>query len=315
MSSKKIITIFGATGAQGGGLAHAILQDKNSEFAVRAVTRDVNSDKAKELAQLGAEVVAADIDDRQSVENALRGAYGAFFVTFFWAHFSPEKEKAEAAIFVEAAKKADLTHAIWSTLEDVREYIPLNDQRMPTLHGQYKVPHFDGKGESDKLFIEAGIPTTFLLASFYWDNFIYFGAGPKRGEDGKLALTLPIGNAKMAGIASEDIGKCAYGIFKKGTEMVGKRIGIAGEQLTGTELADGLSKALGEQVVYNKVPADVYRSFGFPGADDLGNMFQFYDEFEKELNKTRDVSMSKQLNPDLLSYEQWLTKYGGKIPV
>ena len=315
MQSKKIITIFGATGAQGGGLAHAILQDKNSEFAVRAVTRDVNSDKAKELAQLGAEVVAADIDDRQSVENALRGAYGAFFVTFFWAHYSPEKEKAEAAIFVEAAKHADLKHVIWSTLEDVREYIPLSDQRMPTLHGQYKVPHFDGKGESDKLFTAAGIPTTFLLASFYWDNFIYFGAGPKRGEDGKLALTLPIGNAKMAGIAAEDIGKCAYGIFKKGTEMIGKRIGIAGEQLTGNEMAEGLSNALGEQVVYNKVPAEVYRSFGFPGADDLGNMFQFYEEFEKELTKTRDVRMTKQLNPDLLSYEQWLKKYGSKIPV
>jgi uncharacterized protein YbjT (DUF2867 family) len=315
MQSKKIITIFGATGAQGGGLARAILQDKNSSFGVRAVTRDINSDKAKELAQLGAELVAADIDDRQAVENALRGAYGAFFVTFFWAHFSPEKEKAEAAIFVEAAKQANLKHVIWSTLEDTREYVPLNDQRMPTLHGQYKVPHFDGKGESDKLFTAAGIPTTFLLASFYWDNFIYFGAGPKRGEDGRLALTLPIGNSKMAGIAAEDIGKCAYGIFKKGTEMVGKRIGIAGEQLTGNEMADGLSKALGEPVIYNKIPADVYRSFGFPGADDLGNMFQIYDEFEKELNKTRDVSMSKQLNPDLMNFEHWLTKYANKIPV
>ena len=315
MPSQKIITIFGATGAQGGGLAHAILRDKNSSFGVRAVTRDVNSDKAKELAQLGAELVVADIDDRQSVENALRGAYGAFFVTFFWAHYSAEKEKAEAAIFVEAAKQADLKHVIWSTLEDTREYVPLNDQRMPTLQGQYKVPHFDGKGESDKLFIEAGIPTTFMLASFYWDNFIYFGSGPKRGEDGKLALTLPIGNSKMAGIAAEDIGKCAYGIFKTGTEMVGKRIGIAGEHLTGNEMADSLSKALGEQVVYNKIPADVYRSFGFPGADDLGNMFQFYDEFEKELNKTRDVSMSKQLNPDLMNFEQWLKKYASKIPV
>src|SRR5690348_2747500 len=105
MQSRNVITIFGATGAQGGGLAHAILQDKNSSFAVRAVTRNINSDKAKELAQLGAELVVADIDDRQSVENALRGAYGAFFVTFFWAHFSAEKEKAEAAIFVEAAKQ------------------------------------------------------------------------------------------------------------------------------------------------------------------------------------------------------------------
>jgi uncharacterized protein YbjT (DUF2867 family) len=315
MPSKKIITVFGATGAQGGGLAHAILQDKNSPFAVRAVTRDVNSDKAKELAKLGAEVVAADIDDRQSVENALEGSYGAFFVTFFWAHYSAEKEKAEAAIYAEAARQAALQHAIWSTLEDTREYVPLSDERMPTLQGEYKVPHFDGKGESDKLFIEAGVPTTFLLASFYWDNLIYFGAGPKRGDDGVLALTMPIGNSKMAGIAAEDIGKCAYGIFKKGTEMVGRRIGIAGEQLTGNEMAEALTNALGEKVVYNNIPADVYRGLGFPGADELGNMFQFYDEFEKELNKTRDVPFSKQLNPDLLSFKQWLNKYADKIPI
>jgi uncharacterized protein YbjT (DUF2867 family) len=315
MQSKKIITVFGATGAQGGGLARAILLDKSSDFGVRAVTRDKDSDKAKELATLGAELVVADIDDPQSVRNALKGAFGAFFVTFFWAHYSPEKEKAEAAIFVEAAKQSDLKHIIWSTLEDTRDYVPLSDDRMPTLKGQYKVPHFDGKGESDKLFTAAGIPTTFLLASFYWDNFIYFGAGPKRGEDGVLALTLPIGNAKMAGIASEDIGKCAYGIFKKGAEMIGKRVGIAGEQLSGTEMSNALSSALGEKVAYNKIPAAVYRSFGFPGADDLGNMFQFYDEFEKELNKTRDVGVSKQLNPELMNFEQWLKKYANKIPL
>ena len=258
MQSKKIITVFGATGAQGSGLVRAILQDKNSEFTARAVTRDINSEKAKELAQLGAELVSADIDDPASVLKALDGAYGAYFVTFFWAHFSVDKEKAEAATFADAAKKAGLKHAIWSTLEDTREYIPLNDDRMPTLQGKYKVPHFDGKGESDKLFTEAGVPTTFLLASFYWDNFIYFGAGPKRGDDGKLALTLPIGDAKMAGIASEDIGKCAYGIFKKGNEFIGKKVGIAGEHLTGNEMASAMSKAMGEPVVYNKVPDEVY---------------------------------------------------------
>ena len=315
MSSKKIITVFGATGAQGGGLIRAILADKNSEFTVRAVTRDTNSDKAKELAGLGAELVQADVDDPASVNKALEGAYGAYFVTFFWAHFSAEKEIAEARMFAEAARKAGLQHAIWSTLEDTREFVPLSDNRMPTLHGKYKVPHFDGKGESDHFFTDAGVPTTFLLASFYWDNFIYFGAGPKRGDDGKLALTLPIGDGKMAGIAAEDIGKCAYGIFKKGTTMIGKRIGIAGEQLSGNEMAEGLSKALGEPVLYNKVPAAVYRSFGFPGADDLGNMFQFYDEFEQTLNATRDVDRSRQLNPELMNFEQWLSKYASKIPV
>jgi hypothetical protein len=119
----------------------------------------------------------------------------------------------------------------------------------------------------------------------------------------------------MVGIASEDIGRCAYGIFKKGTGLIGKKIGIAGEHLTGDEMASALSRALGEEVIYNKVPPAAYRSFGFPGADDLGNMFQFYDEFEKELNKTRDVAYSKELDPELMSFEQWLNKYAKQIPL
>ncbi|HSU27656.1 MAG TPA: NmrA/HSCARG family protein, partial [Chitinophagaceae bacterium] len=236
MSTKKIITVFGATGAQGGGLIRAIANDPKSEFSVRAVTREPNSEKAKALAALGAEVVYGDLSNTASVHDALKGAYGAFFVTFYWAHFSPEQEKTEAALFAKAAKEAGIKHAVWSTLEDTRELVPLDDDRMPTLMGKYKVPHFDAKGESNKFFAEAGVPTTFLHASFYWDNFIYFGAGPKRGEDGKLALTLPIGDAKMAGIAAEDIGKCVYGVFKKGSEYIGKNIGVAGEHLSGQQM-------------------------------------------------------------------------------
>jgi uncharacterized protein YbjT (DUF2867 family) len=185
MPSKKIIAVFGATGAQGGGVARAILNDPASEFGVRAVTRDITSDKAKELADLGAELVTANIDDPASLRAALEGAYGAYFVTFYWAHFSPEKERTEAQHMAEAAKAAGLQHVIWSTLEDTREWVPLNDNRMPTLMEKYKVPHFDAKGESDKFFTDLGVPTTFLRASFYWDNFIYFGAGPKKGPDGK----------------------------------------------------------------------------------------------------------------------------------
>jgi uncharacterized protein YbjT (DUF2867 family) len=315
MASKKIITVFGATGAQGGGLVRSILKDKDGEFAVRAVTRDINSDKAKQLAALGAEVVAADVDDATSVEKALEGAYGAYFVTFFWDHFSPEKELAQAKTFADAAKKAGLKHAIWSTLEDVREFVPLHDESMPTLRDKYKVPHFDAKGEADKFFIEAGVPTTFLYPSFYWENFIYFGSGPKKGTDGKLQLTLPIGDSKMGGIAAEDIGKSAYGIFKKGKELIGKKVGLAGGQLTGEEMASELSKALGQPVSYNKIPAEVFRSFGFPGADDLGNMFQFYDDFEHQVNSLRDIDTSRQLNPELQSFPQWLKENAKKIPV
>ena len=112
MSEKKIIVVFGATGAQGGGLAHAILNDKNSEFAVRAVTRNKDSDNAKALAALGAEVVVADIDEPATIQQAMEGAYGAFCVTFYWAHFSPEKEIAEIEAMAKAAKATGLKHVV-----------------------------------------------------------------------------------------------------------------------------------------------------------------------------------------------------------
>jgi uncharacterized protein YbjT (DUF2867 family) len=315
MAQKKTIVVFGSTGAQGGGLAHAILGDTNSEFAVRAVTRDPQTDKAQQLAALGAEVVAADVDDRDSINKALAGAYGAYFVTFFWDHFSPEKEYKQAADMADAAKEAGLKHVIWSTLENTRNWVPLDDDRMPTLQGKYKVPHFDAKGEANQLFIDSGVPTTFLIASFYWENLIYFGMGPKKGPDGKLAITFPMGDKKLAGIAAEDIGKSAYGIFKKGSELFGKTVGVAGGHLTCDDMASSLSKALNADVQYNEVTPDQYRGFGFPGADDIGNMFQFYRDFEGDSLKIRDLSISKELNPELQSFEQWLVKNAENLPV
>ena len=315
MSEKKTITVFGATGAQGGGLAHAILQDKNSEFTVRAVTRNPDLEKAQALKALGAELVQANVDDPESMRKALNGAYGAYFVTFFWQHMSPEKELEEARQMAEAAKAANIKHAIWSTLDDTRTLVPLSDNRMPTLQGKYKVPHFDAKGEANHFFTDAGVPVTFLLTTFYWDNLVQFGMGPKKGADGKLAITFPMGDKKLAGIASEDIGKCAYGIFKKGTAMVGKTVGIAGELLTCNQMAEALSKALGKEVKYQEITPEVYRNLGFPGADDLGNMFQFYADFEDHFFRTRDVQLARELNPELQSFEQWLQKNAPKIPL
>ena len=313
--TKRIIAVVGATGAQGGGLVRAILDDPSGGFAVRAITRDASSDKAKALAAAGAEVVVADIDDLESLTNAFAGAHGAYCVTFFWNHFSPEKENASATNMAKAAQAAGLQHVIWSTLEDTRQWVPLDDDRMPTLQGKYKVPHFDAKGEVDHVFTDLGVPTTFLYASFYWDNFISFGAGPKQGPDGQLALTLPIGDAKMAGVAAEDIGKVAYGIFKKGTATIGQKIGVAGELLSGTEMAAAMTTAIGQPVRFNDVSPDVYRGFGFPGAEDLGNMFQFYRDFESVCNDMRDVGRARALAPDIQSFEQWLGKHGSQIPL
>jgi uncharacterized protein YbjT (DUF2867 family) len=315
MADTKTIAVVGATGAQGGGLVRAILADPSGGFRARAITRDVNSGKAKELAKLGAEVVAADIDDEKSLERALAGAHGAYFVTFFWAHFSPDKEKAEVRAMARAAKAAGTRHAVWSTLEDTRQWVPLSDDRMPTLMGEYKVPHFDAKGESNKVFTELGVPTTFMNTSFYWDNFIHFGMGPKKGPDGRLAITLPMGDRKLPGIAAEDIGKCAYGIFRKGGEYIGKALGIAGEHLSGAQMAAAFTQALGQPVGYNAVTPAAFRGFGFPGAEDLGNMFQFKHDFEEMYCGARSLAESRALNPELQTFAQWLAKHKAQVPL
>lgn len=315
MADKKIIAILGATGAQGGAIARAILNDPESQFAVRALTRNAASDKATALANLGAEVVEADADDLSSLKKAFDGAYGAYCVTFFWDHFSPEKERAQAGHMARAAKETGLKHVIWSTLEDTRQWVPLEDNRMPTLMGKYKVPHFDAKGEANHLFTDLNVPTTFLLTSFYWDNFINFGSGPKRDSDGKLSITFPMGDKRLSGIAAEDIGKCAAGIFKRGQEYINKTVGIAGGHLTGSEMAAAMSEALGEEVRYNDVPPEVFRSFGFPGAEDLGNMFQFKRDFNEYFCGARSLEETRALNPSLQSFEEWLARNKERIPL
>lgn len=314
MGDKKVIAVVGATGAQGGGLVRAILRDGTGGFFPRALTRDPRTPTARQLAESGADVVAADLDDAGSVQRAFAGAFAAFCVTNYWEHHSPERELTQARAMAVAAKHAGVRHVIWSTLEDTRRWMALDDDRMPTIMGKYKVPHFDGKGEANQFFIDAGVPTTFLLTSFYWDNLIHFGMGPRRGEDGRLAIVFPMNDKKLPGIAVEDIGRSAYRLFKRGAEFSGKTVGIAGEHLTCAEIADSLSRAFGEDVYYNAVSPEEYRGLGFPGAGDLANMFQFKRDFQEAFCGARDVALSRQLNPSLQTFEMWLAEHKADIP-
>jgi uncharacterized protein YbjT (DUF2867 family) len=315
MTTKRIIAVFGATGAQGGGLARAIAGDKTGEFTARAITRNPSSDKARALADLGMEVVAGDTDDPSSLAPALAGAYGAYCVTNFWEHLDADREGRQAVAMARATKAAGIQHVIWSTLEDVREKVPLDDDRLPTLYGRFKCPHFDSKGAMDSVFVNEAAPTTFIRAAFYWDNFIYFGAGPRKTEDGNVVLALPLGGARLPGIGAEDVGKCALGIFREGTKTVGSYIGVAGEILSGEEMVAKMSRAMGKTIHFYDVPFDVYRKFGFPGAEDLGNMFQFQQMFAEEFYKARDPERSRELNPELMNFDAWLGKYAAKIPI
>jgi uncharacterized protein YbjT (DUF2867 family) len=312
MADKKIIAVIGATGTQGGGLARAILDDPNGGFALRAVTRDANKDNAQALKARGAEVAQADLDDVESLKKAFAGAYGVYGVTNFWEHFSAEKEKAQAKNIAEAAKAAGVKHVIWSTLEDTRKLMAADDTRMPMLQEKYRVPHFDAKAEANAYF--SGLPVTFLVTSYYWDNLYMFGLAPKKNAEGKYSWAYPMGTAKMAGIAAEDIGKCAYGVFKAGQQYVGKTVGILGEALTVEEMGQKLSKGLGlPSIYYHAAGADEYRGYGFPGADEMGNMFQVYRDFEPQVLAARSADTARSLNPALQNFDAFVAKNKSKI--
>lgn len=312
MTDKKIIAVVGATGQQGGGLARAILDDPDGTFTVRALTRNPDSPAARALANRGAQVVRADLDDENSLHAALEGAYGAYFVTAFWEYNDVAREHVQARAMANAAKAAGLQHVIWSTLPDTRDHIPLDDDRAPTLNDKYKVPHFDGKAEANRFFLDAGVPTTFLSTTFFFESFIDFFR-PARGEDGTLALNLPMADRKLPGIAAEDVGRTAFGIFQRGTELAGQTVEISGENLTGEQYAAAFGKELGEDVVYQALPLEVVRQLPMPAADDLANMFFFYAEHEKAFAGVRNPDEVRKLNPRLQDFATWLAAHRGKF--
>ncbi|MGW5195532.1 NmrA/HSCARG family protein [Kribbella sp. NPDC004138] len=309
----KLIAVVGATGAQGGALARAILADPSGEFAVRALTRNPDSGAAQDLAAAGAEVVAADLDDEASIRAAFDGTYGAFVVTNYWAPLTPEEEAvrtraemelAQAETAARAARDAGVQHLVWSTLEDTRLFFAGRDD-VPSLDdGRYKVPHFDAKGEADELFTKYGVPTTFLRTTFYFDAFTTT-MPPARNADGVLTITFPMGDQRLSGVASDDIGRSALAVFKH-PDLIGDTVSIAGDHLTGDEYAAALTDAIGEQVVYHAPTLEEYRTYPFPMAVEMGNMFQFYKENHDEFTGDRNLDKVRELNPELQSFEKWL---------
>lgn len=307
----------GATGTQGGGLVRAILDDPAGSFAVRALTRNPDSAKAKELAARGAEVVRVDLDDESSVRAAFDGAYGAFVVTNFWEQMTPEQEARRSRTQMEqeqaqnaarAAKAAGLRHVVWSTLEDTRPHFAHAGSEPPNIEREYKVPHFDAKAEANAYFSALGVPTTFLETTFYYEAFLA-GFGPHRDSSGQLELTLPMGESVMALVAAEDIGRTAYAILKAGNRYIGRTVNLAGTHGTGEQLAETFARAFGEPVAYHPLTHEQMRSAGFPFAGETGNMFQFYTEASDSFVGQRDLEAARSLNPRLESLEQWVGEH------
>jgi hypothetical protein len=186
---------------------------------------------------------------------------------------------------------------------------------MPVLQGRFNVPHFDAKGEAHRFFTQQRVPVTFLYTSGYWENLIHFGMGPQRAADGALRLILPTNGARIPWVGVEDIGRAAREIFLRGDAMIGESIGLAGEHLTAVEMAVALAMALGEPVHRQALTPDEFRALGFPGADEIGNMWQFKRDFAPAYCARRDLARARALLPDIADFGTWLAANKSRIPL
>lgn len=310
----KLIAVMGATGAQGGSVVRAFHAAGTEEFEVRAITRNPDSEKAQAITSLVKETVQANADDEESMVQAFEGCYGAFVVTNFWEDMDMNHEMKQTKTIQAAAKKAGLKHVVLSTLPDTRELINAADNKdtwkvlLENEGFNSYVPHFDGKGAVAKDFA-ANVPTTRLETTFYYENFINFGMGPaKHAPDQPYAITFPMKDAKLAMISVSDIGKVVMPLFKD-SGSINTTVPIASENLTCKEVADIFTKVCGYDVTYNNVPVDIYAGFGFPGAEDLANMFRYYEENEKHFIGDRNIEEIETLMGEPThKLEDWVTE-------
>lgn len=292
IAMKKIILVTGATGAQGGSVARVLLDNK--QFAVRVLTRNVQSAQAQVLEAAGAEIVAGDFDDVESLQRALQGVYGVFGVTNFWEHF--EKEFQQGKNLINAVKEAGVQHFVYSSLKD---YHGLSG-------GTLSVPHCDIKAALKNYAKELQLPATFTEVAFYYENFLTFFPLQKDGQ-GSFFFGFPQGDTKLSMFSVEDLGGVVAAVFDHPNEYIGRTVGVVAEDLTCAEYAQIMSKVLEWDVYFNYIPRDVYAGFGFPGAEELANMFEVQRLYI--LNRQLDLIESYGLNPGMQRFESWLKKH------
>lgn len=296
MGKKRTILVIGATGAQGGSVARHLLSQ--GEVVVRCLTRHPDAEKAKALQKAGAEVVEGDLDDRRSLRDAMKGCYGVFGVTNFWEHF--DKEYGQGKNLVDAVAKERIAHFVFSTLPYSKKI----------SHGELEVPHFDMKAQLEEYTRELGLKATFVHVAFYFENFLSFFPLQKR-DDGAWGFGFPQGDTPLAGVAIDDVGSIVAVLFENPEVYVGRTVGIVGDDLKGSQYAETMTRVLGRRVVYSHIPRDVYASFGFPGADDLANMFEFNRLYIPQ--RRADMELCQALNPEMQTFETWLKAHKGAL--
>jgi uncharacterized protein YbjT (DUF2867 family) len=277
----RVILVSGATGQQGGSVARNLLE---RGFAVRALTRDTEKAAAKELVDLGAEVVSGDLEDRASIERVLAGVYGVFSVQQFW-EVGVEGEVGQGILLADAAKEAGVEHLVYSSVG--------------SAHRETGIPHFDSKWEVEEHVRASGVPYTVLRPVFFMQNW-------EMMREPVLGGTLPQPldpDKPFQMIDAEDIGVFAARAFDDPESWIGREVDIAGDELTMPEIAGTFSRVIGRNVDYFQVPWD---GFEEQMGEEYTIMYRWFNDYGYEAN----IAALRDEYPGLASFEQYLRDHG-----
>ncbi|GMR11744.1 MAG: NmrA/HSCARG family protein [Anaerolineae bacterium] len=281
--NNKTILITGATGQQGGAAAQHLLKDA---WKVRALVRDPNKEKAQDLAKQGVELVQGDLYDRVSLDDALRGAYGAFSVQNYWLpDVGYEGEIKQGKLFAEAAKEAGVKHFVYSSVG--------------AAHRGMGQKHFESKWIVERYLVEIGLPHTILRPVAFMDNLNWLRAEISNGTL-KSFGTAPDKVTQL--IAVDDIGAIAAIVFANREEYLSRTLEIAGDELSDVEKARVLSEVIGRPVelVQPQIPD------GFtPDEEQLAGVRFFNGE-----SYTADIAAVRKIHPGLQDLDSFLRESG-----
>lgn len=253
-SQNELILVTGATGQQGGAVARELLAKGRK---VRALTRQPESEKARELKRLGAEIVQGDLDDPASIERALKGAWGAFSVQNSW-EAGVEKEEAQGMRFTETARRAGLQHFVYTSVG--------------SAHRKTGIPHFENKARVEAKVRSAGFPSYAIIRPvFFMENLTSPWFLPAI-QEGTLAVGIRP-ETRLQMIAVKDIGKYGAWAFEQHEKLNGRSIDIAGDERTMPEAAAILGRAMGREVRHFQVPIEEVREF----SEDFATMLEWFD--------------------------------------
>lgn len=289
---RPVALVVGATGSQGGSVVRALLG--RGEYRVRAITRAPRSEQAQALRAAGVEVLRGDLDDRRSLRTALAGAEVAFGVTNYWEHFDREAEL--GLKLVDALADSGVRHVVLSSRPSAKRI----------SNGEFSIASFEGKARMEDAAMAIGLPATFVHPAFFYENFLSLFV-PQRQADGTFRFGFPQGDAPLAGFAAEDLGGAVAEIFARGESLIGERLPLVGEVSTPAEYAEVMAAVSDEVVRYRHVPWEVFLTYGFPGAHDLANTFDFYRT--QEARARAGLIACKTLFPGVRRFARWLVEH------